>query len=101
MEDFGVHQLSVRGFQAQIQAFLNIVTGETSQKASSQPQWNGNTLKGYLFYYNTGEYDPADPEYQKLYEQGTNYYDAFVNVWNNFVAPGCPLPTGPLDNSCP
>jgi len=101
-QDFGINLASVVGFNAQIERSLITLTGTPHNFCATNgiPPWPSK-LYGHFACYIAGDRNQSGSDYQRLKARIEAFYETFVTVLWPTIAPGCPLSTGPTDNTCP
>lgn len=89
VEDFGIHDSSVRGFVPQITQFLNLPSSYKSNY--SQCFGKGNDMQAFLRIFRSGNCTD---------QKGLDYANDIKSRWP-WVSPGCQFPKSPTDTSCP
>jgi hypothetical protein len=96
-EDFGVHHGKPEGFVNQINGFLSRAKSYTPNHYLCAGK-NVTPLEAFAYIYASGTCEPTGTTVGS--HTAKDFYDALVTQWS-WIAPGCPLPSGPTDLSCP
>ncbi len=102
IQDFGVNLSDVVGYDAQAERSIRTLHSYYHNYCATNgnPPWR-NKLFGHFACYVTGATDQSHPNYIRLKDKVEGYYNTFETILWPEIAPGCPLPSGPTDTSCP